>query len=152
MYVAGDVRRACRMAGIFLGLKFGLWKVREPLTKVGGGGGNFELLQDMQFAFFLFSSRIGSPREIKFLCDSNWFRLLFTGTKFADWYTASVFLCFCASSFLLGRVGVLGLAGIDSASARDVNSKSGLAMAGSIGMGVLVGLVEYHWIWLCASL
>jgi hypothetical protein len=59
-----------------------------------------------------------------------------------------VFLC-CV--IFAGRVGVLGLAGRDSASARDVSSKSGLAMAGSIGMGVVVGLFECHWIWLCAS-
>jgi hypothetical protein len=52
------------MAGIFVGLEFGLWKVSETLVKVGVGGKNGKLLQDMQFAFSVFHPELGSFREI----------------------------------------------------------------------------------------
>jgi hypothetical protein len=49
------VRPPRRMGGIFVGLKFGLWKVSGTLPK---------LLQNMQFAFSVFHPVLGSFREI----------------------------------------------------------------------------------------
>ncbi len=37
MYVAPNVRRACRVAGIFVRVDIGLWKVRRTSAKVGMG-------------------------------------------------------------------------------------------------------------------
>jgi hypothetical protein len=37
--------------------------VRGSLAKVGGGGGNFEVLQDMQFAFCVFHPEVGLPAK-----------------------------------------------------------------------------------------
>ena len=151
LYEAAEVRLVCRVAGIFVRVEIGLWKVEKNSSKVEEGGEKFRAATGYATCIFRLSPKIGSRRERTLFCDFNLLGLWLTVTKFADWSTVSVFSCFCASSFLLGRVGVLGLAGIDGASARDVSSKSGLAMAGFIGMGVVVGLFECHWIWVSAS-
>ena len=41
LYGAAEVRRVCRVAGIFVRLKIGLWKVKKTSSKVGEGGEKF---------------------------------------------------------------------------------------------------------------
>ncbi len=40
LYGAAEVRRVCLVAGIFVRMKIGLWKVKKTSSKVGGEGGN----------------------------------------------------------------------------------------------------------------
>ena len=41
LYGAVEVRRVCRVAGIFVRVKIGLWKVKKTSNKVGEDGEKF---------------------------------------------------------------------------------------------------------------
>ncbi len=75
----------CRVAGIFVRVKIGLWKVEKTSSKVGEGGEKFRAATGYATCIFRLSPKIGSRRERTFFCDFNWFGLLLTVTKFVDW-------------------------------------------------------------------
>ena len=41
LYGAAEVRLVCRVAGIFVRVEIGLWKVKKTSSKVGEGGEKF---------------------------------------------------------------------------------------------------------------
>ncbi len=53
---AADVRRACRVAGIFVRVEIELWKVEKNSSKVGDGGkiSSCYRIRNMHFSFFVF--------------------------------------------------------------------------------------------------
>ncbi len=57
LYGVAEVRGVCRVAGIFVRVRIGLWKVKKTSSKVVGG--NFELLQDTRDAFFVVHRKLG---------------------------------------------------------------------------------------------
>ncbi len=63
MYGAADVWRACRVAGIFVRVEIGLWKVEKTSSKVGEGGEKFRAATGYATCIFRLSPKIGSRRE-----------------------------------------------------------------------------------------